>query len=91
MAEVNISAVPNPDNLNGFMLLGTPPEDTCQQCAVEHEPEVLHNRDSLYYQYWFKNKHGVWPTWRDAMSHCSDDTKEMIIKSFNQLGVDIDG
>lgn len=91
MAELNVNVVPDPENLSGFMLLGVAPEDTCQQCAEKHDPGVLHNKNSLYYQYWFKSKHGVWPTWRDAMSHCDAETQEMFMKSFEELDVDIDG
>ena len=36
----------------GINLLKSPP-DTCPECAVVHDPQQPHNRDSLYYQYEF--------------------------------------
>jgi len=61
-------------HLGGFMMLPTP-EGTCEECAVDHDPELPHNRDSLPYQYAFYGKHGRWPTWDDAMAHCTDEVK----------------
>lgn len=45
--------------------------DVCQECAVDHAPEMPHNQESLYYQYNFYQEHGRWPTWEDAIAHCS--------------------
>ncbi len=90
MAEIEIRVVPNPDNLNGFTLLGPSP-DVCQQCAEDHHPDILHNQRSLYYKMWFLQKHGTYPTWRDAMSHCSDEAKAISTKALQDRGVDIDG
>lgn len=52
-----------------------PTSRTCRVCAVEHEPSEPHDRDSLYYQvrFWQKNKR--FPTWDDAMSHCTEEVK----------------
>jgi hypothetical protein len=53
-------------------ILLPPPPDVCQQCARDHEPGLPHDQQSLYWQYWFYKQHdGKWPTWRDAMAHCS--------------------
>jgi hypothetical protein len=62
---------------------------TCEQCAVNHEPEQPHNQQSMAYQYWFYNKHGRWPTWRDAMAHCSDEIKALWIKELATHGVTV--
>jgi len=43
----------------------------CPECAVVHEPEEPHNAQSLYYQYKFYGQHNRWPTWADAIAHCS--------------------
>ncbi len=51
-------------------------KDKCQECAVDHPPEYPHNAQSLYYQYKFYNERGRWPTWKDALAHCSDDMRE---------------
>lgn len=52
-----------------------PAPDKCQQCAVDHEPHEPHNRQSLFYQMYFHQLHGRWPTWTDAMAHCADETR----------------
>jgi len=49
----------------------------CMTCGTEHEPELPHNRQSLFYQYKFYDKYGRWPTWNDAMEHCSDEIKAL--------------
>jgi len=48
----------------------------CPECATEHEPELPHNQQSLYYQTRFHLEHGRSPTWTDAMEHCTDEMKE---------------
>ncbi len=48
----------------------------CQVCATDHDPLVLHNRDSVYYCIMFGNFFGRVPTWADAVAHCSDSVKE---------------
>ena len=57
-----------------FMLL-SPAPGKCQECAVVHDPSMSHDKDSLYYQMRFKMKHGRWPTWADAMAHCTEEMK----------------
>lgn len=49
---------------HGMMMLDNVPPDTCPECAVVHDPQQPHNRDSLYYQYKFYDAHGCWPTCR---------------------------
>lgn len=87
-------AVPTPgielprlkDLSGGFKLL-PPGRDKCQICAGDHDPTWPHNRDSLYYQYYFFAENGRWPTWIDAMSHCSDHTKKFWIEGLRNLKV----
>ncbi len=57
------------------MLLPAAP-GLCEQCAVDHPPEEPHNRQSIYYQYWFRSHRGRWPTWRDAIAHCEPEIRE---------------
>jgi hypothetical protein len=61
---------------DGLVLL-PPAPDTCQECATKHDPKHPHNRENLYYQMAFKIKHGRWPTWEDAMAHCSKLMQEL--------------
>lgn len=55
---------------SGMMLMPAR-EGTCPECAVTHNPELPHNADSLFYQMQFHAAHGRWPTWSDALAHCS--------------------
>lgn len=48
----------------------------CRICAARHDPAEPHDRDSLYYQNGFYRKHKRFPTWDDAMEHCSEAVKE---------------
>ncbi len=54
----------------------SPPKNCCQECAREHDPSQPHDLDSLYYNLYFKKKHGRLPTQEDAMAHCSKKVKE---------------
>lgn len=63
------------ENLGGGILL-PPAKDVCQSCAVKHAPERPHNQQSLYWQYWFRGEHGRWPTWKDAMAHCTPEMQQ---------------
>jgi hypothetical protein len=47
----------------------------CQECAMEHPVTAPHNQKSLHYQYHFRQRHDRWPTWDDAMAHCTDEVK----------------
>lgn len=74
----------------GFRLLNNPKPGTCPECAVEHKPEFPHNRDSLFYQYKFYDEYGRWPTWKDAMEHCTEDIKELWIQELTKRGIRIE-
>lgn len=71
----------------GFQMLGTTPPGTCPECAVAHDPQQPHNRDSLTYQYKFYDKHGRWPTWKDAMAHCPEEIRKYWIHALAEKGV----
>ena len=42
---------------HGMMLMGRTPPGTCPMCAIKHDPEQPHNRDSLTFQYKFYDEH----------------------------------
>jgi len=65
-----------------------PALDKCQQCAVKHSYNAPHKGDSVFYQYWFKKRFGRWPTWEDAMKHCSDEVKKLCIEVLEDHKVD---
>lgn len=64
-----------------------PKPGTCPECAVAHDPEQPHNRDSLFYQMRFYQKHGHFPTWGDAMAHCSEAVKALWREALAERGV----
>lgn len=72
----------------GITMLPTKP-GTCPECGVAHDPRMPHNRDSLAYMYNFFDKHERWPSWADAMAHCSEDVKAYWRDQLNARGVEI--
>lgn len=64
---------------SGLYLL-PPAPDKCQACAVKHPPEHPHNQQSLHWQYWFWGQHQRWPTWADAMAHCTPEMQAFWVK-----------
>jgi len=75
-------------HLGAFGLMQAAP-GTCPECAVDHPPEYQHNQQSLFYQYKFYNEYGRWPTWEDAMAHCSDGMKAIWREELRKRGVEI--
>ena len=63
-------------HMKPWKIIGKTPPGTCPECATKHPPEMPHNQQSLTYQYKFYDRHGRWPTWEDAMAHCSDEIKQ---------------
>ena len=72
----------------GIIMLDKNPPGTCPECAFKHASEQPHNRDSLCYQYKFYDRHGRWPTWADAMAHCSPEIKAAWRQGLQERGVD---
>lgn len=63
-------------DLNNYTL--EPPQPgACPVCAAFHDPTEPHSRNSLYYQMHFRKEHRRYPTWEDAMSHCSEQMKRV--------------
>lgn len=81
-------ADPRTPEPTGWMLLPAPP-GVCSQCGVDHEPDQPHNQQKLLYQYWFYAEHSRWPTWEDAMAHCSDEVYEMWREGLAGHGVEV--
>ena len=68
-------------NLGGFKLLrGKFKEGQCHECATEHPPDMPHDQQSLFYQYSFREQHGRWPKWADAMAHCTPEMQAFWVK-----------
>lgn len=64
-----------------------PPPNACQQCAREHEANLPHDQQSLYWQYWFRKQHGRWPRWPDAMRHCDEWMRNFWHQHLRKLGM----
>jgi len=60
---------------NAFTML-PPRPDVCQVCAVKHDHDQPHNQQSIYYRIAFHAKHGRFPTWTDAMQHCTPEVQK---------------
>lgn len=80
----------------GPMTLLPPAPGVCQVCARDHEPEIPHDKTSLYYQTKFYMKTGRVPTWDDAMAHCTEEVKrtwkesmERVKETTKHLGIEI--
>jgi hypothetical protein len=63
----------------------------CEACGTEHAAGEPHNQQSLTYQYNFYADHGRWPTWSDALAHCSDAVRQHWEKELVARGVNIEG
>lgn len=67
------------------MKLLPPHPSLCQECGRNHNPEEPHDKQTLYYQTKFHMEHGRYPTWADAMSHCSEAVKTAWRDSINRV------
>lgn len=76
------------NHLAPFKIL-KPKPGVCQQCAVDHDPQIPHDRQSLTYQYSFYAQHGRWPTWVDAMAHCPEEVKREWLSALRAAGVEV--
>ena len=74
----------------GATLLKPLAPNLCPMCGREHEEGWPHDRDKLYYQYKFYDEHGYWPSWADAMAHCSDAVKAYWKEQLEARGISLD-
>jgi hypothetical protein len=87
VTRVNVKVVP----FSAWTIL--PPMDGCGECGHEHPPELPHNPHSLTYQYTFRLREAQagrperWPTWSDAMAHCTESMRQDWIQALSERGV----
>jgi hypothetical protein len=55
--------------------LPPPTAHLCQQCGWEHPPDQPHNAQTFFYKVKFIMTHRRLPTWKDAVSHCDEETR----------------
>lgn len=48
---------------------------TCDECGANHSFGTPHKWGADRYMATFFNKHGVLPTWGDAIAHCREDIR----------------
>lgn len=70
-----------------YMTLAPPLAGTCPECAANHDPAMPHDVKSLYYQYKFRQKHGRYPDWNDAMAHCTSEVRAQWTQALAKRGV----
>lgn len=70
--------------------ISAPGPGACRICATVHKPGQPHDRDSLYYQNWFFKRNKRFPTWQDAMAHCSDEVKADFIAHLAERGINLE-
>lgn len=58
----------------------------CEACGIKHAPDEPHNAKSMMYQYTFYAEHGRWPTWHDALAHCSGAIRQFWITELTARG-----
>lgn len=86
---INIATgVSKSETVNGTLI--PPAPDKCQECGTKHEKVLPHNKDSLFYQMSFFGREGRWPTWTDAMSHCSPHIRDRWTAVLKSKGVSVD-
>lgn len=64
-----------------------PVPGTCPVCATKHDERDPHDRDSLYYQNQFFKANKRFPSWWDAMGHCTDMTKAVWAEKLKKRGI----
>lgn len=72
-----------------WTMIGQTPPGTCSQCAIEHDPDQPHNPQSVHYQYAFYAEHDRWPTWADAMAHCTLEVKRLWTDALAEHGITV--
>lgn len=78
------------DSMDDVLILPWQP-GACRYCATVHGPADPHDKNSLYYQHRFRTDHGRYPTWADAMEHCSEITKAHYRALLAERGINADG
>jgi hypothetical protein len=76
--------------MTGTMTLLPPRAGLCQVCASDHEPELPHNAQSLYYQV-SRQMQGLPCSWLTAMEHCAPEMQALWTTALQEKGVDVVG
>lgn len=66
-----------------------PVPGTCPVCATKHDERDPHDLNSLYYRNQFFRTHKRFPTWTDAMRHCSPLTRAAWAGKLKKTGIEV--
>lgn len=69
-----------------FTLMPVEDPHACPDCGRRHEPGQPHDAQSLHYQYTVYGRTGRWPTWKDAIAHCDEATRQVWEDELRRLG-----
>ena len=64
-----------------------PAPGKCPVCAGAHDADQPHNIHSMYYRMKFRQKHGRYPNWIDAMAHCTPEVQQWWREALTQRGI----
>jgi hypothetical protein len=78
------------DNGLESMAILPPGPGKCRICAGAHDPAQPHNKDSLYYRMKFRQAHGRYPNWNDAMEQCAPEVKAWWRTELTQRGISME-
>jgi hypothetical protein len=88
--KVDMQTGETTETVEEFGILPLSDKSVCQVCGVDHDPAIPHNPQSLYYAYTFYAEHQRWPTWRDAMAHCTPEVQTLWSDALIARGVKLD-
>ena len=71
--------------MSGIMF--EPQPGLCKTCATAHGAAEPHNHPSLYYHMAFYAAHGRFPTWDDAMAHCTPEVQLVVTTCLREHGI----
>ncbi len=54
--------------------------ETCQMCGRRHFAHQPHDPTSPLYALNFRSTERRWPSWKDAMSHCSPKMQDYLLR-----------
>ena len=77
-----------PEAPAGPISVKAPVPGGCRICGVVHAPDKPHDRDSLYYQNRFYRRYRRFPTWEDAMAHCTEEVKAAARAELKKRGIE---
>ncbi len=74
----------------GMEKITAPAPGCCPVCATIHDKQDPHDPSSLYYQNQFYKAHKRFPSWADAMVHCSAETRAKWAEELRNAGILVD-